>query len=151
MFQRGLLAVLWSHIGILMCLFAAEPRSIARLLFLFRYLCGAILLRLCSMVWDWRVSRIEACIFIGLAARFLFVFYCFPFLLFLYIGCCCGARVFGLIGCTFSPSIAMPTCLIIMITIIIIIQHFCSWFSRYFGALNALRIMLFIITNPIVN
>ena len=46
-----------SHIGSLMRLLAAEPRSIAGLLFPCQYLCGTILVTPCSMVWDWRVSR----------------------------------------------------------------------------------------------
>ena len=45
------------HIGTLMRLIAAEPRSIALLLFPCQYLCGTILLTPYSMVRDWRVSR----------------------------------------------------------------------------------------------
>ena len=45
-----------SHIGSLMLLLAAEPRSIVGLLFHFQYLCGTILVTP-SMVWDWRVSK----------------------------------------------------------------------------------------------
>ena len=36
---------------------AAEPRSIAGLLFPCQYLCGTISVTPYSMVWDWRVSR----------------------------------------------------------------------------------------------
>ena len=50
-------AVLWSHIGTLMRLLAAEPLSIAGLLFPCQCLCGTIMVTPCSMVWDWRVSR----------------------------------------------------------------------------------------------
>ena len=57
MCQRGLHAVLWSHIGTLMHRLAAEPCSTARLLFPFRCPSGTILLTPFSMVWDWRVSR----------------------------------------------------------------------------------------------
>ena len=53
----GLHAALCSHIGSLMRLLAAEPRSIAGLLFPFQYLCATILVTPYSMVWDWRVSR----------------------------------------------------------------------------------------------
>ena len=45
-----------SHIGSLMRLLAAEPRSIAGPLFKFQYLCATILVTPYSMVWDWRVS-----------------------------------------------------------------------------------------------
>ena len=53
----GLHAVLWSPISSLMRLLAAEPSSIAGLLFPCQYLCGTILVTPCSIVWDWRVSR----------------------------------------------------------------------------------------------
>ena len=51
--------VLWSHIGILMCLFAAELHSTVGLLFPSQCLWGTILLTpgLYSMVWDWPVLR----------------------------------------------------------------------------------------------
>ena len=57
MCQCGLDAVLWSHIGTLKHHLAAEPRSTAGLLFLFRCPSGMILLTTYSMVWDWQVSR----------------------------------------------------------------------------------------------
>ena len=57
MCQCWLHAVLWSHIGTLMHRLAAEPRSIAGLLFPTRCSCGMILLTTYSMVWDWLVSR----------------------------------------------------------------------------------------------
>ena len=50
-------AALWSHIGTLMRLLAAEPRSIAGPLFACQYLSRTILVTPYSMVWDWRVSR----------------------------------------------------------------------------------------------
>ena len=52
-------AGLWSHIGTLVRLLAAEPRSIAGLLFSCQYLCGTILVTPCSMVWDWQGARAE--------------------------------------------------------------------------------------------
>ena len=57
MCQSGLHAVLWSHIGLLLHLPAAEPRSSAWLLFPSQYLSGTIWLTPYLMVWDWRVSR----------------------------------------------------------------------------------------------
>ena len=63
-------AALWSHIGRLMRLFAAEPRCIAGLLFSCQYLCLTILVTPCSMLWDWRVQELGQCLFIP---RFLFV------------------------------------------------------------------------------
>ena len=56
--QSGLHVVLWSHIGFLMHILAAEPRSTAGLLFSSQYLSGMILVTLCLMVWDWWVSRV---------------------------------------------------------------------------------------------
>ena len=57
MCQRGLHAVPWSHIGILMCPIAAQPRSTAWPLFLYQCPSGTILLTPYVMVWDWRASR----------------------------------------------------------------------------------------------
>ena len=57
MCQRGLHAVLWSHIGTLMHRLAAEPCSEGGRLFPSRCPSGTILLTPYSMVWDWRVSR----------------------------------------------------------------------------------------------
>ena len=51
--QCGLHVMLWSHIGKLMCLLAAEPHDIYSPL----SVCGTILLTLYVMVWDWRVLR----------------------------------------------------------------------------------------------
>ena len=67
MCERGLHAVLWSHIRIPIRFLAAEPRSIVEPLFLSQCPCGTILLTLYSMVWDWRVSRAGPIFFIGLA------------------------------------------------------------------------------------
>ena len=68
MCQCGLHAVLWSHIGILMHRLAAEPRSTAGL-FSPVSACpsGTILLTPYSMEWDWRVSRAEPILSIGLS------------------------------------------------------------------------------------
>ena len=57
MCQCRLHAVLWSHIGILMRLLAAEPRSTAGPLSCSQCHCGTILLTLYSMVWDCRLSK----------------------------------------------------------------------------------------------
>ena len=74
MFQCGLDAVLWSHIGTLMHRLAAEPCSTAGLLFPSRCPCGMKLLTPYSMVWDWRVSRTGPIFFIGLI-KMLYPFY----------------------------------------------------------------------------
>ena len=60
------------HIGTLMRLLAAEPRSIAGLLFHCQYLCGTILVTPCSMVGTGGFQEQGQCIFIGLAPRLLF-------------------------------------------------------------------------------
>ena len=59
MCQWGLHAELWSQFSALMHLLAAEPRSIAGLLFTYKYLCGTVLVTSYLMVWDWRVLRAE--------------------------------------------------------------------------------------------
>ena len=97
----------WSHkvlrlqISILMLVLAAEPRSIAKLLFCYYGLCGTNLPTLCSMVWDWRVLRAGPMIFLlPYAARSRFVFSCFPFLFFQWVGIVGrGALVFGPLVC----------------------------------------------------
>ena len=112
MCQRGLHAVLWSHIGTLMHRLAAEPRCTAGLLFPSRSPSGTILLTPYSMVWDWRVSRAGSMLLYW--PKLLYPNYSlllfFPFLFFLSIGWYCGAGVFGLIGCIpLSFSLALPT------------------------------------------
>ena len=65
----------WSHIGILMHHLAAEPGSTTRVLFTSQCPSGMILLTgltlsssLCSMVWDWCVSRVGPILILALAA-----------------------------------------------------------------------------------
>ena len=50
MYQCGLYAMVWLHIGILMRIFDAEPRSTAKPLFSSQCLCGTVLLALYSMM-----------------------------------------------------------------------------------------------------
>ena len=78
MFQCGLHAVFWLHIGIITSHIAAEPHSTVGFFFPSQYLCEMIWLNLCSMVWDRRVLRARPTLFkLALAARYFFVFYCF--------------------------------------------------------------------------
>ena len=85
MCQSGFHAVLSSHIGILMCLPAAEPRSIAGLLFSSQYLSGMIWLTPYLMVLDWRVSRAGPMPFCWPSCSHLFCLQLFSLsLLFLY-------------------------------------------------------------------
>ena len=57
MYRCGLHAAPWSHIGTLMRLLTAEPRSTAGILFPWQYLGGTILLIPYLMEWDWWVSE----------------------------------------------------------------------------------------------
>ena len=82
MCRCGLHASLGSHIGTLMRHLAAEPRSIAGLLFPFQYLCGTFLITPYSMVWDWRVSRAGPMSLYWPSCSLHFVSSCFPFLFF---------------------------------------------------------------------
>ena len=61
--QCGLHTVLWYTVGILMRLLAAQPRGDAGPLFSSQRTCRTILLPLYSMVWHWRVSRVERMFF----------------------------------------------------------------------------------------
>ena len=80
MCQRGLHAVLWSHIGTLMHRLAAEPRSSAWLLFPSRCPSGTILLTPYSMVWTGGFQEHGQCFHIGLSCSILtIVFYYFSF------------------------------------------------------------------------
>ena len=95
MCQSGLHNVLWSHIGILMRLPTAEPRSTAGLLFSSQYLSEAIWLIPYSMVWDWRVSRAGPMTFCWPSCSLLFCLQLFSLsLLFLYrlVVLCWGLR-----------------------------------------------------------
>ena len=109
MCQSGLHAVLWSHISILLHLPAAEPRSIAGLLFPSQYLSRMIWLTPYLIVWDWRVSRAGPMPFCWPSCSLLFCFQLFSLsLLFLYRLVVWG-WVFGLIGCQSpSPGLALP-------------------------------------------
>ena len=61
----------------------------------------------CGTSW---FQELGHCFLLALAARSLFIFYCFLFLFILSIGWYCGAGVFTLIGCkSCSPSLALPT------------------------------------------
>ena len=83
--QSVIHALLWSHIGILLRLLAAEPRSTAGLLFLSQYLSGMIWLTPYLMVWDWRVSRAGPMPFWWPSFSLLFCLQLFSlFLVFLY-------------------------------------------------------------------
>ena len=102
MYQCGLHAMFWSHIGTILRRLAVEPCSTAGLLFPSRCPSGTILLTAYSMVWDWRVSRAGPMLLYW--PKLLYAHYSLllsiPFLFFLSIGWYCGAEVFGLIGCT---------------------------------------------------
>ena len=127
---RGVL----SHITPLMRLVAAQPCSTAGLLFPGLYLCERSLcawprIRLCGTGGFHDHGR---CLFIGLASLSNFVSSCFSFLFFHSMGWYCVAGVFGLIGCwPLSPSLALPTFLIIIIIIQIIMKY-----KHYFLSIN---------------
>ena len=108
--ECGLHAVLWSHIGTLMHLPAAEPRIISWLLFPSVCLCGTILLTLYSMVWDWRVLIAEPMLAYFLSSTVFHISSFFPWVNNWY----CGAEFFRLIWCkSLSPSLKCRHFLII--------------------------------------
>ena len=116
MSQCGLHAVLWSHIGTLMRLLAAEPRCTARFLFLSHCPSGTNFLTPYSMVRDWRISRAGTMLFYW--PKLLYPCYSltiFPFLFFLSIVWYCGAMVFGLIWVSLSALHCRPLLIIIII------------------------------------
>ena len=108
MCQCGIHSVLWSHIGIHIRFFAAEPRNTRSFrtffnwgpLFLSQYLLGTILLTPYSMVWDWRVSIAVPMLIYWPKLLYPCVYSAnFPFLFFPSIDWYCGAGVFLLIEC----------------------------------------------------
>ena len=114
-------AVLWSHIGIILHLPAAEPRSTAGLIFPSQYLSGTIWFTPYLMVWDWRVSRAGPMPFCWHSCSLLFSLQLFSlYLLFLYRLVVWG---WGLqtdrVSISLSrPCIANPFLIIIIIIII---------------------------------
>ena len=100
-----------SHIGTLMCLLAAEPHSIAWLLFPFRCLCGTNLVTPYSMVWDWRVTRAGQMPFYWSSCYLPFVSSWFPFLFFHSMGWYYGtASCFQLVSIWLSNFQDSETC-----------------------------------------
>ena len=109
MCQYGLREVLWSHVCILIQCLSAEPRSTAKRFFP-QNPCGTILMTLCSMVLDWRVSRVGPMLFSLSLLYSFFYSTVFPFRFFLCICWCFWAGVSVLIGCrSLSLSLARPT------------------------------------------
>ena len=104
-----------------MRLLAAEPRSIAGLLFPCQYFCGTILVSPCSMVWDWRVSRVGLMPFYWPSCSLTFCLLLFSLSLLSFCGLVLwgwGLRTDGVLIAL--SSLALPTFLIIIIIIIII-------------------------------
>ena len=107
MCQCRLHALLWLHIGIILSLLAAEPRSTAIILFPSQCLRGTILLTLYSMVRTDEFQEQSQSFFIGISFSLHFWLLLFRFLFFLSIGWYFGAVFFGLIGCKLlSPCLA---------------------------------------------
>ena len=80
MCQSGLHAVVWSHIGILMHLAAAEPRSTAGLLFPSHYLWNNLVDPVFDGVWLAGFKSRSNAFFVGIVALSFLVFNYFPFL-----------------------------------------------------------------------
>ena len=135
-------AVPWSHIGILMRRFAAEPRSIAWLLFTSQCAFGMILLTPYSMVWDWRVSRATPMPFYR--PKLLYPYY--RLLLFFHFSSFC--LLVGIVGLRTSEwygvyhSLSAFACRHLLIIIIIIIKPDFKCHS-YCGADGAYKYVMF--------
>ena len=97
--------VLWLLIGTRSRLLFAGLLSIAEALCPSLCLFGTILVILCLMVWDWRVSRAEP--MLSCWHDLLFIFCLLLFYIFLpSMGWLCGVGVFGLIDCPhFLPAL----------------------------------------------
>ena len=101
MCRRVLLVVLWLLIGTRSRLLVVEPLSIAEALCPSLCLFRTILVTLCLMVWDWRVSRAEPMLSCWHDQLFLFCFLLF-YLFLPSMGWLCRVVVFGLIECPHS-------------------------------------------------
>ena len=103
-----LLVVLWLLIGTRSRLLVVGLLSIAEAMCPSLCLFGMILVTLCLMVWDWRVSRAEP--MLSCWHDLLFRFCLLLFYLFLpSMGWLCGVGVFGLIVSSLSPGLAQRT------------------------------------------
>ena len=113
MCRHVLLMVLWLLIGTRSCRLVVGLLSITEALCPFRM----VLVTLCLMVWDWRISRAELMLFCW---HDLVVLFCLVlFYLFLpSMGWLCGVGVFGLIECSHSRPALHSQLRIIMIIII---------------------------------
>ena len=117
MCECGLHSVLWSHIGILMWFLAAEPRRPHDVYWPQFHMTAWLYWPQCHITAWLSVSVGRSCrpcirwcgtggfkeqchrFFISQGWRLLFVFYCFPFILFLFICWHWNAGVFGLKRC----------------------------------------------------
>ena len=99
--RRVLLVVLWLLIGTRSRLLVVGLLSIAEPLCPSRCLFGTILVTLCSMVWNWRVSRAEPMLFFSHDPLFLFCLLLF-YIFLPSMGLLCGVGFFGLIKCSHS-------------------------------------------------
>ena len=118
MCRSVLLLVLWLLIGTRSRLLVVGLLSIAEPLCPSRCLFGTILVTLCLMLRDWRVSTAEP--MLSCCHDLLFLFCLLLFYLFLFsMGWLCSVGIFGLMECSHSFP-ALPSGLqLIIITIII--------------------------------
>ena len=107
-FRLVLLVVLRFLIGTRSRLLVVGLLSITEPLCLSRCLFGTILVTLCLMVFDWRVSRAEPILSCYHDLLFLFCLLLF-YLLLPSMGWLCGVGVFGLIVFSLSPGLAQRT------------------------------------------
>ena len=114
-----LLVVLWLLIGTRSRLLVVGLLSIAEPLCPSRCLFGTILVTLCLMLWDWRVSRAEPMLSCWHDLLYLWCLLLFYLLLLPSICWLCGVGVFGLIECSHSlPALHSGLQIIIIIIII---------------------------------
>ena len=122
MCRRVLFVVLWLLIGTRSRLFVVGLLSIAEPLCPSRCLFRTILVKMCLMVWDWRVSSAEP--MLSCCHDLLFLFCLLLFYLFLpSMGWLCGVGFFWLIQCSYSLAPALHS----ELQLIIIIIRKCFW------------------------
>ena len=103
------LMVLWLLIGTRSPLLVVGLLSIAESLCPSRCLFGTILVTLCLMVWNWRVSRAEPMLSCWHNLLFIFCLLLFYLLFLPSMGWLCGVGIFWLMVFSLSPGLAQRT------------------------------------------
>ena len=130
MCRHVLLMVLWLLIGTRSRLLVVGLLSFAKPVCPSRYLFGTILVTLCSMVWDWRVSRVKPMLPGWHDLLFLWCLLLF-YLLLPSMSWLCRVGAFGLIECSHSLPALHSGLQIIIIACIFLVDHSVNFWGHW--------------------